>query len=168
MSGFNSLLNLPPILNIYGPCWLENEGSEFYGMRLFADLPGPAKTKRELSLPGFKITLEEFGIIDKPIYSFVYDEYFSYPFITLEASLKIDGTDLSFPVGVEIANLDTDIHFKTDFNKLKDFGLEELESLLQIKENSFSDKIPAAVNIIKRIKFEEFGFNPCVRRGFIC
>lgn len=174
LSGFNELLQLDDELNCSGYAWLKKGASEFYGIRLFVDKDQIADSNgnpKELSAPGFKIKLMDFGIVDNILYDFVLDSNFSYPFIGVNAELTISDT-IHVPIGIELGNLDLDIHLKADLNGISKFGITALEDLINGDGDkfNFSESSPKGAvpnrSITDNITFTEFGiyFNPALKK----
>ncbi len=166
ISGFNNLLELPAILPLEGPAWLRNGGSKFYGIGLFADRQ---VIKKKLVVPGFEVTLKDFGIIDESLYNLLKNSYSSYPFLLLNVIIKVGSVDV--PMRVEIGNPDTDIHFSADLSNVVELGLGAFEKFLGIeKEPSLSTEIPTDFKKFsqdlqkaeKSLQLDEFGlyYNP--------
>jgi hypothetical protein len=87
------------------------------------------------------------------------DTYYCLPVVALSASINIEDRNNSIiriPVDIDIYNLNSDIHFKTDLNAIKDDlpKIEDaLKKMLGLKTDDIKDKVATGVGINKTLVY---------------
>jgi len=150
------LLGIPSAkMKLRGYTWFENEGSLFYGIGLFSNNNLLTKT-----IGDFNIAINYFGIIDESIYNSIDNVYVSVPSLVINGSISVtdnNGKVHPIPIGVDIYNFDSDIHFKADLKDAFAFGETALENFLGLATGDLKKNLPS-VDINKAFQFNEFGF----------